>query len=63
MNREIMKGIHLDLETWIIPGHSQQRDKPISPPPFLQVAQNATTVNKQQLRCSMHCPEAYSSIT
>ena len=77
------EGIHLDLDTWIVPGQIRNANlcgglgnsyKPAgtevlisavahnTPPPF-QAAENATTVNSPQLRCSMHCPEAYMSAT
>ena len=76
------EGIHLDLDTWIVPGQIRKanlcrglgnRYTPAgtevlisavahnTPPPF-QAAQNANCEHPQ-LRCSMHCPEAYTSIT
>ena len=79
------EGIHLTLDTWIVPGQIRKANlcrglansyKPAGTEVLISaVAQNIqhpTTIpggaechncEHPQLRCSMHCPEAYTSIT
>ena len=76
------EGIHLDLDTWIVPGQIRKanlcrgmgnRYKPAGTEVDLnRSSQHPTAIpggaechncEHPQLRCSMHCPEAYTSIT
>ena len=76
------EGIHLDLDTWIVPGQIRKanlcrglgnRYTPAGTEVLISaVAQHPSAIpggaechncEHPQLRCSMHCPEAYTSIT
>ena len=78
------EGIHLDLDTWIVPGQIRKanlcrglgnRYTPAGTEVLISAVahnQHPTAIpggaechncEHPQLRCSMHCPEAYTSIT
>ena len=77
------KGIHLDLDTWIVPGQILTGKPPPGSGSQLQTSryrgvdlsrssQHPTAIpggaechncEHPQLRCSMQCPQAYTSIT
>ena len=72
------EGIHLDLDTWIVPGQirkgvgkqihtSRYRGVDLSRssqhPTAIPGGAECHNCEHPQLRCPMHCPEAYTSIT
>ena len=74
------EGIHLDLDTWIVPGQIRKANlcqglgNRYSPagtevlisavhPTAIPGGAECHNCEHPQLRCSMHCPEAYTSIT